>query len=391
MAGIRSFGLEPSDVLYFSKGPVSLRPQLEIDETYNDNVFYTNQRRRSDFVTMVSPGLNLQVGEESYNHIKLGYNFERLEYIDHSELDANQHRIALKDHFEKGRFLLDGRDQIQFLSSTLGGGISVQGLKIDRTTYFDEYRLDYRLGEKTAVYLQGSHFTTDYDERSPLYDSRTLTGTGGFEFKALAHTSFFGEVYYGQTHNPVNASLPPAPYATFIGGFLGARGNFTEKLSGMVKAGYESREFSDHSPGGSLPVVEMSLTERFTENMALSLIYSRRQQVSVQFARSAYTSDSFTLNWQQAIGNDGRFHINAYGTYAQFQYDPNIAYSRAGAGTTASRFDTLLSGGVQMVYDFKIWLRGKLSYDYERLRSDLALAALDYDLNRVTVGLSIGY
>ncbi len=382
LALLRSFGLEASDVLFFSKGPVSLRPQLSVSETFNDNIFYNNDGKASDFVTITAPGLNFQVGTEDYNYFKLGYTFEHFNYVDHSILDADQHHFVIDDHFEKNRINIKGNDSIEFLSSVLAGGIQVNGIKIDRMVYSDQYRLDYRLTEKTGVYGEIVNAITDFDQDVALFDSSTLVGTGGFRYQALPHTAFFGEIYYGQTSTSPNTQSVKPPHAEFVGGFLGAQGHFTEKLTGVVKAGYEQREFSKPGLGKGLPVVEVSLTERFTENMALVLLYSRHQYVSVQFAAVGYSSDNVTLQWLQDIGNDNRFHLNAKIGYNGLEYEPNPSFSH--------RSDTLINGNIQLTYDFKAWLHGTLAYDYERLRSDYP-PIFDYDVNRITLGVSVGY
>ena len=202
------------------------------------------------------------------------------------------------------------------------------------------------------------------------------------EYQAFSRTHLFGEIYYGQTASDPNAGRVKPPHAEFIGGFLGARGNFTEKLTGTVKAGYESREFSDGTPGGDVPVVRVELVERFTEKTVLTLSYTRSQQVSVQYARAAYTSDAIGAILRQEIGNDGRFHAILRGNYLMADYEPNQSFQE--------RNDKIFAAGLDLNYDFKLWLRGRLGYDYERLDSDLS-AIVDYDVNRVTLGLSIGY
>lgn len=375
-----AIALEPSDVLIFSKGPVSLRPQLSVSEVYNDNVYFRDENKRDDFITTVSPGFNLQVGDREFNFINLGFFYDRVIHLQESDQSANQYRIALENRFQKGKFTLAGRDEIEFLSSVLGGGISLRGVRVDRTTFFDEYRLTYEMTDKTGVYLEGTHSTIDYQDDLALYDANTLIGTGGFQYKAFDRLWFFGELFYGQTALSPNFGLVEPPHTSFLGGFAGARGFFTERLSGTAKAGYETREAADQSTG--LPVVEMSLTQKFTENNSLTVSYSRRQRVSVQFARSEYTMNLASVTFAQIIGSTGRFRMNVDGAYGVNDYEPSPSYSK--------RTDELITGGIVFSYDFKIWLRGSLGYNYERLRSDLARIE-DYDVNRVTLGLTVGY
>jgi hypothetical protein len=383
--------LEPSDVLLFSKGPVTLRPQLSVSEVYNDNIFYRSDNKVDDFITVISPGLNIQLGTQDYNFINASLFYDRVIHALETDQSANQYRFALDSRFQRGKFTIAGRDQIEFLSSVLGGGISLSGVRVDRTTYFDEYRLTIDLSEKTAVYIEGTHNTTDFQDDIPLYDSNTLMGTLGFQYKAFERLWFFGEGYYGQTALDPNAGRPKTAHSTFMGGFAGARGFFTEKLSGSVKAGYETREFAGDSESVSLPVVEMSATQRFTENTSLSIAYSRRQRVSLQYAQSEFTANYIGLNLRQIIGNTGRLRLDVKGGYGFNNYEPSLAYSEPSDPLTPrERNDDVITAGAELSYDFKIWLRGTLGYNYERLRSDLSFIE-DYDVNRVTLGLSVGY
>lgn len=382
LTGASAHGLEATDFLLYSKGSYSLRPHLDVAQIFNDNVYYRNDEKVHDLITLISPGLTVQLGTEDANFISLTYNFDRLQYWSESDQSANQHRIALGSHVVFNRLTLEGRDEIEMLSSVLGGGISLGGQQVDRTTYFDEYRLTYEFSARTGVYIEGSHISQDFEEGIPLFDSNTLRGTAGFQYRAFSRSFLFGEIYYGQSALNANYDAPKPPHAEFVGGFVGVHGFFTEKLTGSVKAGYEAREFSDGTPGGSLPVVEAELTERFTEKTVLTGTYSRRQQVSVQFARAAYSSDTIGLALRQEIGNDGRFRALARASFMLADYEPHPSFDQ--------RTDHLIFAGVELNYDFKIWLKGRLAYNYEHLDSDLG-TIVDYDVNRVTLGLTIGY
>jgi hypothetical protein len=377
---------EASDLLIIQKGPVALKPQFELTERFNDNITYRDdENKESDFLTVISPGLTIQAGDRTFNYIDLTYFYDRLEYLDHSELSANQHRVSLTSHLAKRRFLLEGRDEFQRLATPLGGGISIGGSQIERTLWNDQYRLTYEVSNRTGVYLEAFHSTTDFESGVRLYDSFTLMGTLGFEYKAFSRTSFFGEVYYGMTESTRNAeTMPEYPTANFVGGFVGARGNFTEKLTGTVKAGYESRWYENVSGTLSAPVVETSLMARFTDRTILTLTYSRRQRESVQFVRSSYTSDSVIVNLLQHIGNDGRFRANINGSYNRYAYDENPQFR------TGERTDELITAGLTISYDIKLWLRAFGSYDFEYLNSNEP-AVIDYTVNRVAVGLELGY
>jgi hypothetical protein len=384
VASAKVYALEPTDVLLFSKDPFLLKPQFSVSETFNDNIFYRDEDPISDFITTVSPGLDLQVGSQDYNFLKLSYRYDQLLYARETSQNAGQHRIGITDHFEYSRFTLSGLDRIEMLSSPLGGGISFRGEKVSRTTYYDLYQLAYDLSEKTSPYAEVSHSTTDFEEGVPLYDYTTLQGTLGFAYKAFSRTSFFGEFYYGQTSSDPNELLAPYPTATFYGAFLGARGNFTEKLTGMLKVGYELRSYDLEDSGTSgLPVVEMNLTEQFSERTTFTLDYAHRQLESVQFTASAYTIDSVFFGVVQQIGNEDRFRARLNAGYSQSSFEPNPVY-------LGDRTDHLISAGLTVSYDFKLWLRGYLGYNFEYLDSTTPVV-FDYEVNRVTLGITLGY
>jgi hypothetical protein len=386
------FAVEASDVLVFSKGPLSLRPQFGLIEQFDDNIFYGDEDRESDFITIISPGLKLQLGQDlpAENHITLAYTYDRSFYVHNSSQNANQHHFITDTFFKKHRLSIEGADRFELLSSVLGGGFSVGRQQVDRTLWWDIYRVDYQVGERMGVYVEGQHVSTDYESGVRLFDTRTLTGTGGFEYTFSEDIFLFGEAYYGQTTlEPNEAATAEPPGTQFIGGFVGVRGKFSEKLNGRLKAGYEISTFQGNIPAGvddsagSAPVVEASITYLPTERLTTTLTYSRRQQVSVQFVRSSYVLDTVSANIQQVLGSTGRLRLDLTGTYAMFSFDPAPAYP-------AGRSDNNWKVQTGASYFFQTWLSTRLEYSFERFTSDFA-SVVDYDVNRVTLSLAIGY
>jgi hypothetical protein len=356
---------------------------LELSQTFNDNPTFREEDKEADFITTVSPGIGIQLGSQTFNYVDFSYFFDRVQYWDNDDLSANQHRANLALRFEKSRFLLEGLDEFKNLSSPLGGGISVAGAEIERFHWFDLYKLTYDLSEKTAPYVEILHSRTDYESDFRLYDSYTLTGTAGFEYKAFSRTSFFGEAYYGMTDTEKNFSdMNDYPTARFVGVFVGARGAFTEQLFGTVKAGYEHREYSGSQGSSGAPIVSLSVTERFSERSILTLNYTRSQRESAQFVGSTYVSDSVNLGFLQHITADGRLRGNFLTSYTSANYEADSA--------AGSRQDHLATAGLTITYDIKLWLRAFGSYDFEYLDSSQP-SIQDYQVNRVTLGMQLGY
>jgi hypothetical protein len=387
---LESSAFEPADYMVYSKGAFSVRPQLRLFSEYNDNIFYRKLNVESDWINTVSPGIRMLLGEDlpTVNHINLQYFLDQSWYFDNAQLDALQHHIDLAGRYSTGRTTLTGSDSIGFLSTTLGGGFSAAGLKVDRTIYTDFYRLEYRVGERTEVYGEVDHSAVDYQDRVSLFDVRTIQGALGFGWRYSEDARIFGEAYYGQTGLESNVGRTDPPGKTFVGGFIGARGQFTEKLSGVLKAGYEVNEFEEttlttvNTSAGSSPVVEASLTFQATTRTSATFSYSRRQRVSVEFVRSAYTSDEIRLGAGMILGQTGRLRLNAGANFGAYDYEPSPSF--------ASRTDMRWGGSLSASWFFETWLSARLSYDFSQYMSDLP-QLVDYQHNRIMLGLSVGY
>ena len=376
--------LDSSDLLLLSKGPVLLRPQLNLRETYDNNVFYQETGLEHDFITTVSPGLKLNLGRRDANFLAVEYAMDESVYARHSANDATQHRFEISDHYKWNRLAITGEDRIGLLSGILGGGTytTAQGQKVDRTLFSDTYTVSYRVSEKSSVYFRGAHQTSDFQEGVALFDSLDLTGTAGFEIKPFPKTGFFGEVYYGRTTvDPNSPAVLPPPRSTFSGGFLGVRGKFTRNLTGIAKVGYEVREFVDNAPAPSAPVVEIALTQLLSDKAALTLSYSRRTFVSVEFARQTYSLDAIDLQFTQQIGPSKNWKAKASATYSRYNYEPN-------AGVV--RNDSLLMATAGVTYEMSRWVAAGLGYQFEIYESSIP-SAIDYKVNRVTLSLAFGY
>jgi hypothetical protein len=386
LAGASAQGIEPSNLFLIQKGPMLLKPQFDTTIGFTDNINYAGDGDKlSDFSAIISPGFAVQFGAKDYNFIELSYFYDRIQYLEETVFDANQHRAAIELRFQKRRFTLEGTDRIESLSSPLGGGVSLEGQMVDRIAVANNYRLSYELSDRTGLYLGGTHNLADYQDDIALYDSQSLIGTLGFLYKAFSRTAFFGEIYYGRTTNDPNVpSLPDYPTANFIGGFLGARGNFTDKLSGSIKAGYETRDYDDNSASSGAPVVEASIIHRFTDATTAALTYSRRQLESVQFVRSTYVHDAIFGSLVQLFGSDNRLRGELRGGYFIARYEDSPLY------VAGERSDDIITFGLTFTYDIRLWMRILAGYNFERLTSNEP-SVVDYTVNRVTLGLELGY
>ena len=374
-----SLAVDATSLLVYSVGPLHVKPQLSLSERYDDNIFYrAGNAVEDDFVTVVSPGVNFQLGRRDANYILFDYQFDQLFYLQHSGQNSGDHVFSLNSNLAWKRLTVEGADRVQFLSGILGGTDNL-GRRVDRRTYYDNYTIGYALTEKTGIYVAGLFDAVDYEKGTPLYDSNTLRGTGGFAFQVTPKSRLFGEVYYGQAAIDPNGAAVKGPHQEFLGGFLGARGEFTSRLTGRVKAGYEVREFSDRTPAPSAPVVEASLEQRFSDKTSLTLAYTRRNTVSVQVARLSYTADSVSGQLTQVLSSDGKLVGTIGGSFE------NDDYEEIGGPV---RHNVWYRASAAVNYSIQLWLKAGLIYEFESYHSN---QVIDYDVNRVSLRVSVGY
>lgn len=377
--------MDASDLLVYDIGPLTLRPLFDLSETYNDNVFFSRNGLVSDFVTTVTPGIKLQLGQGGGNLISASYLHDEIIYAQKNQLSAGQDHFVTGIRYLGNRLSIDGRDQIDSLSTVLGGGYrSVAGQLVDRLTISDRYNVGYEITEKTKAYLAGNFSMTDWGKNgTTLFDSTSFGGTAGFMFKALSKTSFFGEVYYGETVLDANDARKVRPQADFIGGFIGARGDFTDRLTGSAKVGYETRTFGIQDTGA--PVVEMDISFRRNDRSVLTLSYQRSQEVSMDLTPNVYTADLATFSFSQSIGAADKLRAQLSLSYGMNSFDPSKTY-------TISRNDVYYRAGTVLTYNYKPWLATYVSYEFNHFGSDLpALIDYGYDQNRLTLGMKVGF
>jgi len=375
--------IQPADVLAYSVGPLMVRPQLDITETYDSNLFYRANHEIGDFITGISPGINLYLGKPERNSISFNYQLDRLIHADRSEMDGNNHTFAIQTQLQGPHWLLKGQDKIQLLSNrALGYELNFVQVLVDYEAYRDNYRLTYNLSEKTSLYLDGVYDAVDYAKGTSVLDYNNFAVTAGFGYAALPKTTFFGEIYYGQTATDPNTPLlPKYAHSDFLGGFLGAKGDFTAKLSGQLKAGYETRQFSDNTEAGGAMVVAAALDYRLSEKSWASFSYVRRSNVSVQSGNASYILDGVNVQIKQGIGSRGKWMATLVGEYNVYHYQGNVFASRIDNGYR------VLAG---LDYLIQVWLTAGVSYEFNKFDSTYS-GVSDYDVHRITVKLAVGY
>ena len=457
LSAVPALGLDAEDLLNFSWGRFSLKPQLDLTEMYTDNLAFGNnsvttsqvyrpllgfdlagtpvlgpattnnlviRRQESDLVTTVSPGARIDFGAGGANVLSLEVVHDQVANLDHSDADTSQEHILFRAELERSRFKLSGRSQLAYLSSFLGGSLFVGtsgGTLIKRRLWSDDYKLTYDSSGKTDIYISASNSETDYQQGTPLLDYNTWKGSLGTSYKMTAKVALFSEGHYGQTAvNPNIATQAKGPHSTFYGGYVGLRGDFTAKITGTVKVGYETRDFAgtSNASGAGTPAVEVGVSYVPRPKTQVSLTYSRRTDVSSQAVSQVLTYDSVGITAVQLVGDSGKWSIQGDVSLRGSEYSDlttglpvlatdasgQVVFDRLGNATykvvsgNIGRSDRTLTIGASVIYRPFLWLSGTVSYQYESYSLDFRDSVyaslrplIPYDSHILALRVAVGF
>ena len=390
----------PGEYLSYSWKELAIQPQFDTSAMFTDNLFYSRGVNRvSDVMFTVSPGLKFQLGRDGENQATLEYMHDETLLIDYSDFNTRQDRLQTAVRFTRGKIRLDGRDNLSFLSSILGGAISQSRQLVDRVSLNDVYTVTYDWTEKTDFYLRGTHFLVDYDRRTFLLDQQTFEGLLGTSYQWTPKLRLTVEGFFGNTSIGVNAAAIAGPDSRYYGGFVGLRGTFTPKLTGSVRVGYEQREFSGGiSAGANTPAIGADLTYQFSNLTSVLLRYDRRTFPSPQFANQISVTDSVNLTVFQMLGTSGRWLIRGTARYDHNDLTATTLPTGGGPGINVERTDSTLVLGTALVYQPQPWLTCVASYEFEDFGIDFSSATagnllqlVPYHNNRVSLSVAIGF
>jgi hypothetical protein len=352
----------------------------------------------SEIFLTASPGLRLQYGDTGRNTLTFEYGYDQISYVNNPELDTAQHRAQFGVNLTLGRFTISGSDSVQLLSSVLGGGNASGQDQVDRTVWTDNYRVTYDASAKTDLFVTLSHYLYDYEQGVGIYDGEEVRGSFGSSYIWTERLRTYVELGYGQAFvDPNLASQPAAPNSTVYGGFVGVRGDFSPRIQGNLKVGYETRSFAGtFAPGDepasiASPAVTADISYAASVKTFLKLAYTRSTDISPQFAKQSFVFDRIQLTATQLIGTSGKWAAIA-----------NVGINRGDFSETPgfnfARTDRTLDAGIRLSYQPRRWLTAILAYEHEDYATEFAdpaitklVSLIDYQVNNLTLSINLGY
>jgi len=356
---------------------VKVHPYLTTRFDYNDNIFRLPQGGESDEINTTKPGLKFVWGDivtsADKNRIEVDLGLKRVSYYHNSHLTRNYPAASLSAQFGRGKNKLMFRQAFEKEFSTtsdiiLGtGGLSNYDLQ--KTTF------DYEYGHK--------HFGIDlgFDRADYVYAGQYKKGSSYTEqvgsltayVQPTGKTRFFAEGDYGYVGYDKFGN--PTKDSEYIKGFVGVNGKITEKTSGVIKGGYQMREFKDKvSKDMNNWAAEINLENKFSSRTTFLLEGSRGSLTSTYQGDGTKLDTDFYLGMRHAF--TPRLGLNLGYAYAIDKY-------RSG------RKDQIYTAITELKYNFRKWLTMDLGYKYAERDSRKSTSDADYANNIFSLGAGV--
>jgi hypothetical protein len=377
--------------LVYPAGPVTLRPQLEIAEVYDSNLFYAEEGAVDDFYTSIRPGLFAVYGERSANFFSLRYTLDASVYLDRDDLNNVGNLVGHQSRFQLSRVQLQANDSFSITKALLGGTFSYIQKRIGMVTLNDLWRADYEISPKALVGVKALFDYINYDASDlgeyHLYDYMAYGGGARFGYLPSEKIVLFPEVTASLTAlDPNKSTVPDASDLTSVGITLGAEGDFTPKLTGVITAGYEFREYAD---GSEIPdgwIAEAQLRWQARPKTSFSLGFRHWIQVSREAVAYAFDADRVTVGATQELGTQGRWSLYLSGYYQLDSYDRDFVFG----GVPVDRSDDLAGVTFRASYRWQPWITFSGGYEFYTY-GDNVPSIPDYDVHRLSLRMVAGY
>lgn len=202
---------------------------------YDDNIFLRTSSVKSDYITTFTPGLQLVYGQNSLAKGAFTFSEAFAKYANKTSQDSNLASAAFNATYDDGK--MKGSFNASY-NQVAQNNVDVRafGILVRRDLTDLKGRGEWSLSDKTSFGAGAGYGRTDY-KTAGFVTSNNYTLPVDFYYEMMPKVDLSVDYFYRETD--LAQSLPKFT-DNFIG--VGARGQFTEKLSGEYHFGYTQRQ-----------------------------------------------------------------------------------------------------------------------------------------------------
>ncbi len=364
-------------------GDADVTPRAAIEEKYDDNIFLQPSAKRDSQVVMLMLGSSV-VERGARGKLALDYELSLLHYDRFTDVnDAIHQKVDGSAAYELAN---GGKVSVGnvFLMTT-DPASSEQTARAARNQNDTTGRVELPLGARTFVGLSARntiHVYTQDPLRSEL-DRNELSGGPRLGYNLGDKTKTYVQYQYSTITYDRSGTKNSVTHAVAVG----AEGELTGRLTGVVEAGALRRSYSSSIPGDvnneTTPSAVARVKWAAPRGYAVSLSVSRRFEEST-FNRY-YRSNLAGVVVAKELGS--RMSASVSGSYGYDEY-PDDALDGT-TGQSGKRADHLAQAGVNLTYRFPELLR--LNVGYLHRNRDSNFDTFDYSDNVGTFSIGMEF
>ncbi|MGE0267513.1 MAG: outer membrane beta-barrel protein [Candidatus Omnitrophota bacterium] len=337
----------------------SLKATISQEGLYDDNIFLSAEDKKHDFISITSPQflLDVPVGKDARHHLQVLYKADAAAYSNYKNQNyVNQGVVALADmSLPFGYLNVQNafRDTVDRASTEFTNQVRrnenlsriIFGVKKNKFTYETGY----------------IHFISDYrDNDLEVLNHQEDIFTGTVYYQIFPKARALLEYNHGLI-NYSNDETRDGDYDQFR---TGVKFDLTGKTDGIVKVGYQQREYDSAGRSGFNGfVTEAGINTVFSERTSLSLNYDSTAVESIDSTNNYYNMNLIEANLTQNLR--GNFDLVLTSRFERRDYP------EADPTANVKRRDTVLTEGITLKYKINKLGEINLGYRYTNDKSNI--------------------
>jgi polysaccharide biosynthesis protein VpsM len=357
-----------------SAGPLRIKPSVEVKAGSDSNVFLAPENEeQSDTFFSIFPRVGIDFPFQQHL-FTLNYGVEMRRY---SEYDTEN--VDLQDLDFQGLLNVNSQLNIRLLEryKELAGDADEMLGRIEYSRNNAAISAAYEMNSKLS--FEGQYGQTKYDYKDEALIGRTDNQASVTAvYNLYEKWGILGEVAHGEVD--IENTEDDASYNRFL---VGARGNFTPKLSGTVKLGQEMRSYEGDREDADIGFITAEVTHQVANDMLLTLGANQQLVESIVYAGNAYTETQWRARLTKTFIDRVHFFLSGY--YQSNEYENAILRGE----TPEKRSDDIWQAEIGVEYKLNKW--ASLLAGLEHKVFDSNFDENDFEVDRFNIGARLEY
>lgn len=373
-------------------------PFISVTTSFTDNIYNTKKDRKSDWVTVLSPGIWLSVPHTQkqlslldtsvrspggfiveslrYEFFRrfMAYLFYQADielYSRHSSENTVKHRVQARlDYRMVGGLSFTLSDEYLISHDDRGKGISNSLDKFHTNSFNAVVRYD--TGRKLMLKAAYSNFMVRYDASGSSFMKRTDNAFSWYvSYRFRPKTSIFAGYEFIDVNYAQNTVSNSREYNLWTG----MEWDITTKTRGIIKAGYGTKKFADHTiRKNNTLILEGNIQYRLTAKTSLNLMAWRKTNETDISGTYFILSNGIKIGYLHKLTS--KISDFAGFSYIKDRYKGDFTLD----GRTDERTDNYYTLSFGLQYEFRKWFSSELGYIYSKRDSNFS----EYDYSNNT-------